>query len=129
MAFNKLTFFLTEKENKIINFKNQKVNQNLNSSIFVGVIPINNEPTKIAAIFDAGDVDNVAAELIVRESCDIAIIVNLNSSSVSFRKKQKCKVDLEKLAKKLCNGQGTKKSSEGKITDTFLNFTKLLSEK
>lgn len=129
MAFNKLTLFLTEKENKIINFKNQKVTQPLAGSIFTGVIPINGENIKIAATFDAGDVDDIAAELIVKKDCDVAIIVSVQSSKVYFRKKQKCKIDLEKLAKKLCDGHGTKKTAEGKITDTFLNFTKLLSEK
>jgi len=129
MAFNKLTFFLTEKENKVINFNTQRVNLNLKGPTFVGKIPINGEDIKVAAVFESGSVDDVAAELIVKESCDVAIVVNLETKNVYFRKKQKCKVDLEKLAKKLCEGNGTKKSSEGKITDTFLNFTKLLTEK
>jgi hypothetical protein len=52
MAFNKLTFFLTEKENKVINFNTQKVNLNLKGPTFVGKIPINGEDIKVAAVFE-----------------------------------------------------------------------------
>jgi hypothetical protein len=129
MAFNKLTIYFADKTKQIINFYNQKVDKISNEPVYVGTIPIGGEPVKVASTFGKGNVEDLSAELLVNEDCQIAIIVNPDSNEVNFRKRNNCKVNLENLAKKLCEGSGSKKAATGKITESFLNFTKLLAKK
>lgn len=129
MAFNKLTIFFADKTKQIINFYNQRVEKISNEPVYVGIIPIGGEPVRVASTFGKGNVEDLAAELLINEDSQIAIIVNPDNNEVNFRKRNKCKVNLENLAKKLCEGSGSKKASSGKITESFLNFTKLLTKK
>lgn len=60
-------------------------------------------------------------------NADIAFIVMPNTMSVSIRKnKDRCDINLAKLAEILCDGGGHVYAAGGKITDKFLNFTKTL---
>ena len=129
MAFNKLTIFVADRTKQIINFYNQKIEKVSNTPVYVGEVSISGEKVKIASTFAKGDVNDLAAELIIDEDCQIAIIVNTEANEVSFRKRNNCKINLDNLAKKLCNGQGSNKAARGEITENFLNFTKLLSKK
>lgn len=58
---------------------------------------------------------------------DIAMLVNLKQQTVSFRKNSKCNADLSKIAERLCNGGGHISAAGGKVTETFLTFTKTLT--
>jgi len=104
----------------------------LSSNKFVGEISINGKNVKVVSVFGEncmmGCVNEVAHELLNRHDCDIAIIVNPSLNFVSFRKSLQCDVNLKKLAQKLCNGDGKEHAASGKMTETFLNFTKLLTK-
>ena len=128
MAFNKLTVFIADKTNQIINFYNQKIEKLVTNEVFVGDITISGAKVKIASTFCKDRVDDVAAELLTTHQADIAILVNSNNNEVQFRKRSKCKVNLGSLANKLCGGSGSTKIASGKITESFLNFTKLLQK-
>jgi oligoribonuclease NrnB/cAMP/cGMP phosphodiesterase (DHH superfamily) len=65
--------------------------------------------------------------ILTKYNCDIAISVNLNTSSVSVRKNKTCDVNLGLFAKKLLDGGGDSKVAGGRITDSFLELTKRLS--
>ena len=73
-------------------------------------------------------VNEICEYLIKNLGAEIAFFVNPDASHVSFRKrKADCDVDLSKLAAKLCEGGGHEYAAGGKITETFMNFTKLLT--
>lgn len=129
MAFNKLTIFVADKTKQIINFYNQKIEKVSNGPVYIGEVSISGEKVKVASTFAQGDVNDLAAELIANEDCQIAILVNTETNEVNFRKRNNCKINLDNLAKKLCNGHGSSKAARGEITENFLNFTKILSKK
>jgi len=128
MAFNKLTVFVADKTNQIINFYKQKVEKVSTEPVFIGSASIAGQKTKIASIFGKDRIDDIAAEVLNDYDCDIAIIVDSSKGEVHFRKKTKCKVNLGNLASKLCEGGGNVNIASGKITENFLNFTKILQK-
>lgn len=56
---------------------------------------------------------------------EVAIVFNPKTQSVSFRSTI---IDISKLAIHLCEGGGHKNAAGGKITDKFIEFTKLLTK-
>jgi len=64
----------------------------------------------------------------ILNSSAIAIIINIQTKSVLFKKNEKvCDIDLPKLASLLCDSVGQDKNiAVGKFTAKFLNFTKTL---
>lgn len=130
MALKKLTLFVADKTKQILNFYSQKIEmQDIDTPVFVGDVSIGGNKTKIASTFASKDIDETAAKLIASEGCEVAIVVNTELGEVNFRRKFGCKIDLQRLAQKLCSGTGNSSQASGKITETFLNFTKLLSQK
>lgn len=71
-------------------------------------------------------INEICDYLIKKYTPDVVFFVNPNVSRVSFRKSKTCDLDLSKLAAKLCEGGGHEYAAGGKITDDFMNFTKLL---
>ena len=71
--------------------------------------------------------NEICEYLLKEKGADIAFFVNPDASHVSFRKNKSCDVDVSKLAAKLCEGGGHEYAAGGKITETFMNFTKLLT--
>ena len=82
---------------------------------------------KVVSCFASGHCLNEIAHYALKKTqSDIAIVTILSSKSVSFRKKRDCPVELNKLAKLLCDGGGHAYAAGGKITETFLKYTKTL---
>lgn len=109
----------------IINFYENKIQRIIEScEYFEGEVSIQKKPRRIkSAITDAGI--NDVCEYILSEGYDLAIIFNPKTNSVSFR--TRCSdLDVSKVAEKLCNGGGHRYAAGGKLTDTFVEFTKLL---
>lgn len=129
MAFNKLTVFVADKTNQIINFYRQRVEKVSSNPVYTGVISIGGKKTKIVSTLGKERVDDIAAEILNDNNGDVAIIVNSEKNEVHFRKKSKCKVNLSGLAERLCNGSGNQNKASGPITENFLNFTKILQVK
>ena len=95
------------------------------SSFFEANIKISNKPCKVVSTFATNYINDVAEYILEKFSADIAIVVNLKTDHVSFRR-GKTDVDLSKIASKLCDGDGHEYSSGGVITKQFLEFTNLL---
>jgi oligoribonuclease NrnB/cAMP/cGMP phosphodiesterase (DHH superfamily) len=94
-----------------------------NSQFYIGEL----KGYKVVSTFADTAINEVAHYSLKKFSADIAIVVNLNTKSVSFRKnKTTCKLPLDKLASALCNGGGHEYAAGGKITDKFASFTKTL---
>jgi hypothetical protein len=68
----------------------------------------------------------ICDSIIKKFDCDIVINVNLNTSSVSVRKKKGCGVNLGTFAKKIFDGGGDECVAGGKITKAFLELSKQL---
>jgi oligoribonuclease NrnB/cAMP/cGMP phosphodiesterase (DHH superfamily) len=94
--------------------------------IFKGSVSIQGKQRTIYGTSGDKFVNEVCDYLIKKHNAEIAFFVNTNAGHVSFRKTKNCEIDLSKLAAKLCEGGGHEYAAGGKITDTFMNFTKLL---
>lgn len=95
--------------------------------IFTGKVSIGGKERTIYGTTGDRFINEICDFLIKNYNPDIVFFVNTNMSRVSFRKSKTCEVDLSKLAAKLCEGGGHEYAAGGKITDTFMNFTKLLT--
>lgn len=117
-----------ENQLKIIDFYKNKIKKIIQAEEFyVGDFKIQGVFRKVIATFADTCVNEVAAEL-TEMGFEIAMVVNTNTSKVSFRKNHHSNIDLPKLAKALTDGGGYKNTAGGIITDKFMNFTKLLQK-
>lgn len=109
----------------IINFYKNKIQRIIEDcEYFEGELSIQKKLRRIkSAITDAGI--NDVCEYILNEGYDLAITFNPKTNAISFR--TRCSdLDVSKVAEKLCNGGGHRYAAGGKLTDTFVEFTKLL---
>lgn len=95
--------------------------------IYHGKIAIGGKERVIYGTTGNKFVNEICEHLIKKLGAEIAFFVNTDATHVSFRKTKTCEVDLSKLAAKLCEGGGHEYAAGGKITETFMNFTKLLA--
>jgi len=72
-------------------------------------------------------INEMAHFTLKKYNADIVILVNTVTNQVYFRKAKGCTAALDVLANKLCGGGGQEYAAAGRITDTFLNYTKLLT--
>ena len=118
----------TTDQTKIISFYKKKRNNVINDlEIYDGNIPIGGTDTRVVATFASSCINEVADHIIKKYKADIGIVVNTQSGKISFRKSNKCKVDLSKLAKTLAKGGGHEYSAGGIMCDEFNSFSKLLN--
>jgi oligoribonuclease NrnB/cAMP/cGMP phosphodiesterase (DHH superfamily) len=82
----------------------------------------------VIATFAKGSANEIANSLLDNYDYEIAIIVNVNTQFVSFRKKRNSSADIKFMAENICNGGGSVNSSGGKLTQKFLDFTTTLIE-
>jgi oligoribonuclease NrnB/cAMP/cGMP phosphodiesterase (DHH superfamily) len=82
----------------------------------------------VIATFAKGSANEIANSILNNYDCEIAVIVNMNTQFVSFRKNKNSSADIKFMAENLCNGGGSLNSSGGKITQKFLDFTTTLIE-
>lgn len=90
-------------------------------------LEIENKKHKILSTFATKFINDVADYLIEKCSADIAIVVNMNTKHVSFRKGKNATVNLIKFTDNVCNGGGGHEyASGGPLSTEFLEFTKSL---
>lgn len=100
-----------------------------NLQIFSGTISIGKTPYKIVGTMSTKFVNEVCDFLIREHKADIVFSMNTNNQHVSWRKnKETCPVDLSVLAAKLSEGGGHEYAAGGKVTPTFMEFTKQLKQ-
>lgn len=126
---NGFTSFSDQQKNIIRLFDKRLNKMKENMVVYANKLKLDKNEYYVCATF-ADDMINEVAQLLVDDyKADIAIIVNLKSQRVSFRKRNNAlDIDLSQLSKSLCNGAGHKNAAGGDITDKFLKFTKLLQE-
>lgn len=125
--FNQGIAAYTPLQLKALSIQKQKLQNTLDTlQIFKAAAVIQGLKRSITAAFSDVSINEVSDYLLSKYSTDIAIVVNLKSNRVSFRRNNS-DIDLSELAKKLCNGGGHEAASGGKITEQFLEFTKLFT--
>lgn len=80
----------------------------------------------VVATFADKHINDVADHLLEKYEADVAIIANLKSKHVSFRRPKDGTMKLEVFAKDIADGGGHEYSAGGVINETFMNFTKTL---
>lgn len=122
-------FFTTQEKNIIAEHKNQRDLILNNLQIYSGNISLNKTMYRIVGTMSSKFVNEVCDYLIKNYKADIVFSMNPNNKHVSWRKnKETCPVDLSKLAAKICDGGGHEYAAGGKITETFMEFCKQLSQ-
>lgn len=118
-------FSITQKNLITIQFKRvQKMLSGL--EIFQGSMPFQHKSHRICAAFATEGYDEISHHLIANHHAAVAIIVNLKTKSVFFRKDKKSQIPLDKLAERLCDGGGSDSFAGGDVTNKFLEFCKTL---
>lgn len=125
-GFDAFTFQETNIIKDYVTRKNEMIAK---IEVFSGVLSINKEPIKVVGSSGEKFTNEVCDHLIKKYSAGISFFYNINSNHVSFRKNKECKVDLSKLAAKLCDGGGHEYAAGGKPTNMFFEFAKTLTTK
>lgn len=114
-------------QKNLINTFNRKLQQTLAEiDVHIGEVVISGSKRKVVSTIADFGINEIAKHIIEMYDADIGIVVNPQSGSVSFRRSKNCSLSMGELATKLASGGGHKEAAGGSITDTFLNFTKLL---
>jgi oligoribonuclease NrnB/cAMP/cGMP phosphodiesterase (DHH superfamily) len=119
---------LNSQENNIV--KEYKAGRDLtikNLQVFSGKVSISKQELVVTGTMSTKYVNDICDYMLKVYNSDIVFFVNTNNSHVSFRKKKECKVDMSKLAAKLCDGGGHEYAAGGKITEPFMEFVKQLT--
>ena len=96
------------------------------ATFFAGKINLGeNEYNLVAGFFEFGP-NEIASYIIDKYKSDIAMLINIKTHTVCFRKSKTCNVHLGKLASKLANGGGHEMAAGCQLNDTIINLTKLL---
>jgi nanoRNase/pAp phosphatase (c-di-AMP/oligoRNAs hydrolase) len=95
--------------------------------VYGGTCSVQSKLVKVYSTVCERAINEVADHLIKGLNADIAIVVNPNSSRVSWRRRHDCDgVDVSKLAEEFTEGGGHEYAAGGKVTEKFLEFTKCL---
>lgn len=104
----------------------EEIKRNLN--LFEATITVQNLPTKIVSTFATKAINDVADYLLFDHKADIAVVVNMNTKHVSFRRSKQCNVNLIEMVQKICgDGGGHEYAAGASLTNSFLEFTKVLN--
>ena len=119
----------SEEDKKIISFYNKKIDNFLNdTNVFVGVVPIGGRNIRICSVMADFCINEIAQAIINKTDSEVGIVVNPKTQSISFRRRNNSNFNVANLAKKIADGGGHPAAAGGKITNTFLEFTKLLKQ-
>ena len=124
-GFNGFTDF----HRNIINIHHKRLADVMdNLVVYGGTIPIGDKNYKVISAQCDYALNEVADAIIKKYNADISIIVNIPGNYVSYRRAKACDIPLHKFAGKISDGGGHATAAGGKITDTFMNFCKVLKK-
>ena len=132
---NNISLFLEDFNNGFVSFTPLQrqallIYQNkLQSSIdtlttYKATLTIQGAECKVVAAFADIAINDISDYIINKYVPDVAIVINLKTQRVSFRRNNK-HIDVSILAKKLCDGGGHEAAAGGKLTEKFLEFTRM----
>jgi oligoribonuclease NrnB/cAMP/cGMP phosphodiesterase (DHH superfamily) len=91
-----------------------------------GYADVDGEYRVVVATFASRHINDIADHILNMYNSDVAIVVNLSSKHVSFRRPKDGTMKLDVFAKDIAGGGGHEYSAGGIISDAFLDFTKTL---
>lgn len=118
--------FNTLQHNIIIFYQNRVAKAIETSEYFEGVLPIKGKERSVMSVISESVINDLCEHILSR-GYDIAIAFNPKSKTVSFRTRRE-DIDVSKLAEKLCAGGGHRYAAGGKVTEKFVEFTRLLTK-
>ena len=131
---NRIQQFMTEWENGFSGFNESHLNtirqyENNLQCLIRDLEPFKGEyeGSTVISVFCTTAHNDIAEYVIDKFKADIVALVNTRISTVSFRKRVGCEVDLSVVAHELCEGGGHAAAAGGKIIPSFLEFAKTLS--
>ena len=126
--YNGFDSFTSQEKNIIKEHKLNRDNVINNLQIYTGNVNLGKAPYRVVGTMCSKFVNEVCDYLIKQHKADIVFSINPNNQHVSWRKnKETCPIDLSKLSAKLCDGGGHEYAAGGKMTETFMEFTKQLT--
>ena len=125
--YNGFRPFTTQEKAIIKEYVDRKDKAIAELQIFSGTVSVGGKQRSVYGTTGNKFVNEICDYMLNTHPADIVFFVNSDNSHISFRKNKKCEVDLSKLAAKLCDGGGHEYAAGGKITESFLSFTKLLT--
>lgn len=117
----------TSDQKNIIQFYKNKIENTLSTlEVFEATVPMGGSSQKVVSTFAETCINEVADHIIKKYKADIGLVINQNSSKVSFRKdKSRCSIDLSVIANTIADGGGHEYSAGGMLCDKFATFSKL----
>lgn len=90
---------------------------------------INGQKYKVLSAFANEAINDVADHLLNEKGADIAIVVNMNTNRVSFRRNVKVKdINLIEFGQKVCgDGGGHAYAAGGSVSEKFIEYSKTLT--
>lgn len=125
--YNGFKAFSSQEKAIIKEFVDRKNKAISNLQIFSGKVSVAGKERVVYGTHGNKFVNEICDYMLNTHPADIVFFVNSDNSHVSFRKNKKCEVDLSKLAAKICDGGGHEYAAGGKVTESFMSFTKLLT--
>lgn len=116
-------------QSNIIKQHQQELKDTINNlTFFCADVPIQQQQSKIISAFATKYINDVADHILDNLNADIAIVVNMNTKHVSFRKSKKSNVNLIDMIQKVSGeGGGHEYAAGSPLTEKFLDFTKILT--
>jgi len=115
----------TPMQHNIIKFYNSRVQKAIDTSeYFEGEVPIQKKVRRVKSVISDTAINDVCEHILI-DGYDLAIAFNPKTGTVSFRTKME-DLDVSKVAEMLCDGGGHQYAAGGKVTEKFIEFTKLL---
>lgn len=111
---------------KLHDIKLEKIKSDL--KVFTGVVKIQGKNRRVCSAMVTQYINEVADILIEDYNAEVAIIVNIKTKHISYRRNPNSDVNLSELAKKIGNGHGHEYSSGSELSEDFILFTKNLKE-
>jgi len=112
--------------NLYINTKDEFLNTK--REVYSGLLETKEEKYKVVSAISNDYIQELSEHLLNKYESDIVFIIMPRGGKVSMRKKDGCKLDLSKLAEKLCDGGGHACASGGSATtEAFKTFSKTLN--
>lgn len=117
---------LTEPQRNIVEFHKNRVKKAINElQPYFATFSVNKNSYKGVSAFTTSCINEVSDYILSKYKADISFVINTETSTVSLRRSRECNADLSELAKKLLNGYGYEYAAGGKLSDTFLMFSKI----
>jgi len=123
------TMFNVQQETAI-KYHLEKIQKIFNEApIYSGNITIQGKKRSVCATFVNKYINDIVDMVYDKYKSDLIIVVNTNQQSVHFRRGKHCTdLDVSEFAKKIADGGGHEFAGGGKITENFMQFTKLLGQ-